>query len=217
MGLRSVPNLANLFWRAGNRGPYCFQDAKCFSILPVRNSITRCGSENIVQRSLTITRVQPHDHSKGVIGRDDGEAERRGVDTSEWWEQRPPVPDDAPEVRIKVMMASGESSVEIIGRVGESVEDVAKREGLVEGACDGNCQCSTCHVFVVNEEDRRKLGMPQEIEEFEIDMLELARDYDADPDASRLSCQIILTEELEGLVVKLPRFTTNYMDDIPFE
>ena len=61
------------------------------------------------------------------------------------------------------------------------------------------------------------LGMPDSIEEFELDMLELAKEYDKDPDASRLSCQIILSEELEGITVHLPSGHINYMDPIPFE
>ena len=84
----------------------------------------------------------------------------------------------------------------------------------MEGACDGNCQCSTCHVFVPNEADRKKLS---ELEDFELDMLELAAEYDSDPDASRLSCQILLSPELDGLTVRLPGRTTNYMDHIPLD
>lgn len=57
--------------------------------------------------------------------------------------------------------------------------------------------------------------MPDSIEEFELDMLELAARYEEDPDASRLGCQIQLTTELEGLTVRLPDRTINYMDHIP--
>ena len=107
-------------------------------------------------------------------------------------------------MKIRVLMASGASEAWITGRGGETVEQVAKREGYMEAACDGNCQCSTCHVFVPDAADREKLGMPGAIEEFELDMLELAAKYEDDPDASRLSCQITLTPELEGLTIKLP-------------
>lgn len=62
-----------------------------------------------------------------------------------------------------------------------------------------------------------RLGMPDSIEDFELDMLELAVEYDKDPDASRLSCQIVLSEELEGLTVRIPSRHVNYMDHIPFE
>jgi hypothetical protein len=70
---------------------------------------------------------------------------------------------------------------------------------------------------VVHGPTQQRLGMPGSVEDFEVDMLELARDYDADPEGSRLSCQIILTEKLEGLTIKLPNGTTNYMDHLPFE
>ena len=54
------------------------------------------------------------------------------------------------------------------------MEEVLKEQQLMEAACDGNCQCSTCHCFVIQKEFREKLGMPDSVEEFEIDMLELA-------------------------------------------
>eukprot|EP00039_Didymoeca_costata_P006056 m.87178 g.87178 ORF g.87178 m.87178 type:complete len:189 (-) comp13094_c0_seq1:1147-1713(-) len=156
-----------------------------------------------------------HDHSKNIIGRDDGSSPNERP--KDWWEVREEIPDDAPEVNFIIRTAAGRSDIAITGKVGESIEDVAKRGGYVEGACDGNCQCSTCHVFIPEESDRVRLKMPDSIEEFELDMLELAPDYEKDPDGSRLSCQIVLSEELEGVIVQLPSRTTNYMDHIPFE
>ena len=49
----------------------------------------------------------------------------------------------------------------------------------MEAACDGNCQCSTCHVFIPEAGDRARLGMPDCIKEFELDMLEIAAEYEA--------------------------------------
>ncbi|KAJ1452077.1 hypothetical protein M885DRAFT_528120 [Pelagophyceae sp. CCMP2097] len=134
-----------------------------------------------------------------------------------WWPDRPEIAEDAPEVKFNLILPSGQSTVELVGRAGESLEEVAKREGYMEGACDGNCQCSTCHVFVPGAADKARLGMPTRIDDFEIDMLELAAEYESDPDGSRLACQITLAPGLEGLTVKLPGRTTNYMDHVPFD
>ena len=62
----------------------------------------------------------------------------------------------------------------MVGKVGQTVEDVLKEQQLMEAACDGYCQCSTCHCFVIQKEFRDKLGMPEAVEDFELDMLELA-------------------------------------------
>ena len=67
----------------------------------------------------------------------------------------------------------------------------------IEGACEGSLACATCHV-VVDASWYDKIGAPSEDEE---DMLDLAFGL---TDTSRLGCQIIMTEELDGLVVALP-------------
>ncbi|MGH6719945.1 MAG: ferredoxin family 2Fe-2S iron-sulfur cluster binding protein [Alphaproteobacteria bacterium] len=89
--------------------------------------------------------------------------------------------------------------------LGLSVMEVAHRNGIdIEGACEGSLACSTCHV-VVDPEDYDRLAEPTEDEE---DMLDLAFGL---THTSRLSCQIIVTEELDGLTVKLPAATRNMM------
>jgi ferredoxin len=102
---------------------------------------------------------------------------------------------------------------------GTSLTDVAKfgtHEGAqtlgeyLECACAGIMACSTCHV-VVDEAWFDKVGPPCEAE---LDMIDLA--FNPKP-TSRLGCQIVLTKELDGLVVKLPRGANNLMDFVPFE
>ena len=63
--------------------------------------------------------------------------------------------------------------------------------------CGGSCSCATCHVYV-DEEWFGKLP-PQSIEE--LDMLDTAHDLEP---TSRLSCQIMVTDEIDGLIVKTP-------------
>ena len=88
---------------------------------------------------------------------------------------------------------------------GLSILEIAHRAGIdIEGACDGSLACSTCHVIVDNGWYERL----QEATEDEEDMLDLAFGLEA---TSRLGCQIIMTEELDGLTVKLPSETRNML------
>ena len=68
----------------------------------------------------------------------------------------------------------------------------------IEADCGGACACSTCHVYV-DPSWVNKLDPP---EEMELDMLDFA--YEPDPERSRLTCQIKVTDELDGLVVQMP-------------
>ncbi len=96
---------------------------------------------------------------------------------------------------------------EVDAPVGLSVLEIAHRNKVdLEGACEGSLACSTCHV-VVEPEDFDRLVEPSEDEE---DMLDLAFGLTA---TSRLGCQIIMTEELDGLRVSLPLATRNMMSD----
>lgn len=67
----------------------------------------------------------------------------------------------------------------------------------LEGTCEGQMACSTCHVIVARE----WFGKLPEAAEEEEDMLDLAADVHA---TSRLSCQILLTEDLDGIEVRIP-------------
>ena len=92
---------------------------------------------------------------------------------------------------------------EVDAPLGLSVLEIAHKHGVdIEGACEGSLACSTCHV-VVDAGWYAKLADATEDEE---DMLDLAFDLQ---ETSRLGCQIIMTEALDGLVVKLPAGTRN--------
>jgi 2Fe-2S ferredoxin len=89
--------------------------------------------------------------------------------------------------------------------LGLSVLEIAHQNDIdLEGACEGSLACSTCHV-VVDEAWFEVLPTATEDEE---DMLDLAFGLTL---TSRLGCQIIITEELDGLTVKLPAATRNMM------
>ena len=88
---------------------------------------------------------------------------------------------------------------------GLSVLEIAHRNDIdIEGACEGSLACSTCHVVI----DDAWYDRLDEASEDEEDMLDLAFGLTK---TSRLGCQIILTEELDGLTVKLPGETRNML------
>jgi ferredoxin, 2Fe-2S len=94
---------------------------------------------------------------------------------------------------------------EVEAPLGLSVLEVAHRHGIdIEGACEGSLACSTCHVIV----DPEWYELLKEASEDEEDMLDLAFNLST---TSRLSCQIIITEELDGLTVSLPAPTRNLL------
>lgn len=94
---------------------------------------------------------------------------------------------------------------EVDAPLGLSVLEIAHKHGLdLEGACEGSLACSTCHV-VIEPEWFDVLPDAQEDEE---DMLDLAFGLTK---TSRLGCQIIMTEELDGLAVRLPGGSNNAM------
>ncbi len=108
--------------------------------------------------------------------------------------------------KLTFIVQNGER-VEIDAPEGLSLLEIARKHDIdIEGACEGSLACSTCHV-IVDAEDFERLEDPDEDEE---DMLDLAFGLTR---TSRLGCQIILTEELDGLTVTLPLETRNMLLD----
>ncbi|HVG81288.1 MAG TPA: ferredoxin family 2Fe-2S iron-sulfur cluster binding protein [Methylomirabilota bacterium] len=106
--------------------------------------------------------------------------------------------------KITFINADG-SRLEVEAPVGLSILEIAHRHNVdLEGACEGSLACSTCHV-VVDPEWYELLPAAKEDEE---DMLDLAFGLTR---TSRLGCQIIITEELDGLTVSLPGGSRNAM------
>lgn len=87
---------------------------------------------------------------------------------------------------------------------GDNLLDIAQANDIeMEGACGGSCACSTCHVIV---EDPKMYDKMEEPDDDENDMLDLAFGL---TETSRLGCQIKMSKEMDGLVVKLPSMTRN--------
>lgn len=101
-------------------------------------------------------------------------------------------------VKINFIDHTGETrSVE--AETGSTVMEAAIRNAIpgILAECGGACACATCHVYV-DETWKEKTGDPSPMEE---DMLDFA--FDVRP-TSRLSCQIKITDDLDGLSVNVP-------------
>ena len=95
------------------------------------------------------------------------------------------------------------------GKVGERLMYLAHRKDIdMEGACEASLACVTCHCYVETEDDHWEI-LPEATEEEE-DLLDMAPFL---KENSRLGCQIILSPELDGLVVRLPKATRNFYVD----
>jgi ferredoxin len=106
---------------------------------------------------------------------------------------------------VRFFRSDGTLDKELEAAPGQRLLDVAwaAKEPL-EGVCEGVMACSTCHV-IVDGEDFDRLPPASEEEE---DLLDLAAHATR---TSRLACQIILTEDMESLSVRIPPCATNWM------
>lgn len=94
---------------------------------------------------------------------------------------------------------------EVEAPVGDSILDIAQNNGFaMEGACEGVMSCSTCHVIVAGE----WFGRLPAASDDEEDMLDFAPGL---TQTSRLGCQIVMAEELDGFSVTLPAETSSML------
>jgi ferredoxin len=108
-------------------------------------------------------------------------------------------------VTVRFVSADGERVQEVVAKAGDNLLDVGQAAGQpLEGTCEGQMACSTCHV-IVDAEDFDKLPRASEAEE---DMLDLAA---AATRTSRLSCQILLTTNMGKLTVRIPPASHNML------
>jgi 2Fe-2S ferredoxin len=101
---------------------------------------------------------------------------------------------------VKITFIQPDESAQVVeSEPGLTLMEAAKLNNVpgIEAECGGACACATCHVYV-DPAWRDQTGSPAQMEE---DMLDFAFDV---RDTSRLSCQIKLTPELDGLVVRVP-------------
>ncbi|XP_066156559.1 adrenodoxin-like protein 1, mitochondrial [Euwallacea fornicatus] len=121
------------------------------------------------------------------------------------YEWQDPKSDD--EIVNIIFITKEGDQVPIRGKIGDNLLYLAHRYEIpMEGACEASLACTTCHVYVHgNMYD--KLPAPEEQEDDLLDMAPFLKEN------SRLGCQIVLTKELEGLVVELPKATRNFYVD----
>jgi len=106
-------------------------------------------------------------------------------------------------LRVTFIHADGKGRTEAEAQAGDILLDVAQAHLMpLEGTCEGQMACSTCHV-IVDKADFDRLPPASDMEE---DMLDLAAGVRR---TSRLSCQIILTEELGDITVHIPGESRN--------
>ena len=101
-------------------------------------------------------------------------------------------------IEVTFISADGKTRQTVQAREGDRLLDVAQANGQpLEGTCEGQMACSTCHVVIAPD----WFGKLPRASEDEEDMLDLAAGVTR---TSRLSCQIILTEAMDGLELRIP-------------
>ena len=106
-------------------------------------------------------------------------------------------------MRVTFIHADGKGRTEVVAEPGSILLDVAQAHMMpLEGTCEGQMACSTCHV-IIEPQDFERLDKASEDED---DMLDLAA---AATRTSRLACQIVLTDALKTLTVRIPGEANN--------
>ena len=106
-------------------------------------------------------------------------------------------------IRVRFVSPDGEQVQEVDAKDGDNLLDIAQAAGQpLEGTCEGQMACSTCHVII----DAADFGRLPRASEDEEDMLDLAASTTR---TSRLACQIMLTEALGELTVRIPAESRN--------
>ena len=110
-------------------------------------------------------------------------------------------------IKVTFTEKTGEE-ITVNAEIGKSLMEAAHDNDVeLEGACEGSLACSTCHVVV---EDQNVFDKLPEACDDENDMLDLAFGL---TETSRLGCQIIAKEEIDGIRVKIPAATRNFAVD----
>ena len=106
-------------------------------------------------------------------------------------------------ITVTFIASDGTMRQQVEARVGDRLLEVAQAAGQpLEGTCEGQMSCSTCHV-IVDAADFARLPRASDDEE---DMLDFAAGVTR---TSRLACQIVLDEGLDGLIVRMPGESRN--------
>lgn len=97
-----------------------------------------------------------------------------------------------------IFIQNDKTKIEVSANVGQTLLDVIKANSInVIGACDGACACGTCHVYI-DDSTLKKIESASDDEKNVLDIV-----FNVQPN-SRLACQIVITEEMDGMVVTIP-------------
>ncbi|KAL3895836.1 MAG: hypothetical protein SGARI_007332, partial [Bacillariaceae sp.] len=119
------------------------------------------------------------------------------------WHGGPKVDKDADTIQVTFLQPD-DTTKTVDAKVGESFLQVAHRHDInLEGACEGVCACSTCHLIFPYE----VFDELPEASEDEEDMLDMAFGL---TETSRLGCQIIVDQSMDGITVEMPKATRNF-------
>lgn len=101
------------------------------------------------------------------------------------------------EVKITFIECNGTEKTVTDAQVGENIMQVATNNGIegILGECGGGCACGTCHVYV-DADWYEIVGGPDDVEDMTLDMVNDTRKPN-----SRLCCQVVVTEKMDGLRV----------------
>ncbi len=99
-----------------------------------------------------------------------------------------------------IFVSSDGKQYEVDAENGSTIMEAAVKNNVpgIIGECGGACTCATCHIYI----DKEWLEKAGEVSACEEDMLDFAFDV---RDESRLSCQIKISDELDGIIVHIPK------------
>jgi len=156
-------------------------------------------SSLIISTPLATTRTTCH--SRNVAGTIQARRAFSATSTVAHGHLDPPKPGE--ELYVTFVDKDGDEH-KIAVSEGNNLLEIAQTHDIeMEGACEGSCSCSTCHVIV---EDEALYDKMEEATDDENDMLDLAFGL---TETSRLGCQIVMSKKLDGLRVRLPSMTRN--------
>ena len=99
---------------------------------------------------------------------------------------------------VKMTFIKDQQRIEVNAKIGQTLLEVARENNVdLIGACDGNCACGSCHVYI-DENTLKKITPAKEEEENVLDVV-----FNIKPN-SRLACQVVVSEDLENAIITIP-------------
>ncbi|KAI2798858.1 2 iron, 2 sulfur cluster binding [Blomia tropicalis] len=168
-------------------------------IIPIGSLLRSITTSNILIRSILNRKI----NDRLII------CNKRTIFIETYRQQQKESGDQPKKEKIQVnYITKDNEKITLYGNEGDNVMHLAQQNSVdIEGACEASLACCTCHVYV-RDSDFDRLEPPTEEEEDLLDMAPFLKSN------SRLSCQIVLSKDIDGIEVTLPPATRNfYVDD----